>query len=50
MSAAKAAVRGVLKLNERVFRFAQEDPCCKLASDRGIEAFDAVFDDERLPE
>jgi hypothetical protein len=46
----EAAVRDVLKLNERIFRFAQEDRCSKLASDRGIEAFDAVLDDERLPE
>lgn len=46
----EAAVRDVLKLNERIFRFAQEDRCSKLASDRGIEAFDAVLEDERLPE
>jgi hypothetical protein len=46
----EAAVRDVLKLNERIFRFAQEDRCVKLASDREIEAFDAVLDDERLPE
>lgn len=46
----EAAVRDVLKLNERIFHFAQEDRCSKLASDRGIEAFDAVLDDERLPE
>jgi hypothetical protein len=46
----EAAVRDVLKLNERIFRFAQEDRCSKLASERGIEAFDAVLDDERLPE
>lgn len=46
----EAAVRDVLKLNERIFRFAQEDRCSKLASDRGIEAFDAVLDDDRLPE
>lgn len=39
----------MLKLNERIFRFAQEERCSKLASDRGIEAFDAVLDDERLP-
>jgi hypothetical protein len=45
-----AAVRDVLKLNERIFRFAQEDRCSKLASDRRIEAFDAVLDDDRLPE
>jgi hypothetical protein len=46
----EAAIRDVLKLNERIFRFAQEDRCSKLASDRGIDAFDAVLDDERLPE
>ncbi len=46
----EAAVRDVLKLNERIFRFAQEDRCSKLTSDRGIEPFDAVLDDERLPE
>ncbi len=46
----EAAVRDVLKLNERIFRFAQEGRCSKLAYDRGIEAFDAVLDDERLPE
>ncbi len=44
------AVRDVLKLNERIFRFAQEDRCSRLAAERGIEAFDAVLDDERLPE
>jgi hypothetical protein len=46
----EAAVRDVLKLNERIFRFAQEDRSSKLAADRGIEVFDAVLDDERLPE
>ncbi len=46
----ESAIRDVLKLNERIFRFAQEDRCSKLASDRGIDAFDAVLDDERLPE
>ena len=46
----EVAVRDVLKLNERIFRFAQEDRCSKLASDRGIETFDAVLNDERLPE
>jgi hypothetical protein len=45
----ETAVRDVLKLNERIFRFAQEDRCSKLASDRDIEAFDAVLDDDRLP-
>lgn len=45
-----AAVRDVLKLNESIFRFAQEDRCSKLAMEGGIEAFDAVLDDERLPE
>jgi hypothetical protein len=34
----EAAIRDVLKLNERIFRFAQEDRCAKL------------LDDERLPE
>lgn len=46
----EAAVRDVLKLNERIFRFAQGERCSKLASDRGIEAFDVVLDDERLPD
>lgn len=46
----EAAIHDVLKLNERIFRFAQEDRCSKLAAERGIEAFDAVLDDERLPE
>ncbi len=46
----EAAVRDVLKLNERIFRFAQQDRCARLALDRNIEAFDAVLDDERLPE
>lgn len=46
----EAAIRDVLKLNERIFRFAQEDRCSKLAADRGIETFDAVLDDDRLPE
>jgi hypothetical protein len=46
----EAAVRDVLKLNERIFGFAQEHRCSKLASDRGIETFDAVLDDDRLPE
>ncbi len=46
----EAAVRDVLKLNEPIFRFAQQDRCSALASDRGIDAFDAVLDDERLPD
>jgi hypothetical protein len=46
----EAAIRDVLKLNERTFRFAQGDRCSKLASDRGIETFNAVLDDDRLPE
>jgi hypothetical protein len=46
----EAAVRDVLNLNERIFRFAQEDRCARLALNRDIEAFDAVLDDERLPE
>ncbi|MGH2832679.1 MAG: hypothetical protein ACRDK2_07880, partial [Solirubrobacteraceae bacterium] len=45
-----AAVRDVLSLNERIFRFAQEDRYAYLALDRDIEIFDAVLDDERLPE
>jgi hypothetical protein len=45
-----AAVRDVLNLNERVFRFAQSDRSVRIALDRGIEVFDAVLDDERLPE
>ncbi len=43
-------IRDVLNLNERIFRFAQEDRSARLAHDRGIEVFDAVLDDERLPE
>lgn len=46
----EAAVRDVLNLNERIFRFAQHDRCSRLALDRQIEVFDAVLDDERLPE
>ncbi len=46
----EAAIRDVLKLNERIFSFSQGERCSKLASDRGIEAFDAVLDDDRLPE
>ncbi|MGN6373196.1 MAG: hypothetical protein ACTHM1_09435 [Solirubrobacteraceae bacterium] len=46
----EAAIRDVLKLNERIFSFAQEEQCSKLAADRGIEVFDAVLDEERLPE
>jgi hypothetical protein len=44
-----AAVRDVLNLNERVFRFAQSDRSARIALDRDIEVFDAVLDDERLP-
>jgi hypothetical protein len=39
-----------LSLNERIFRFAQEDRSSRLSLGRGIEVFDAVLDDERLPE
>ncbi len=46
----EAAVRDVLNLNERIFRFAQGDRCAWLALDRDIEVFDAILDDERLPE
>ncbi len=46
----EAAVRDVLNLNERIFQFAQHDRCARLARDRQIEVFDAVLDDERLPE
>jgi hypothetical protein len=46
----EAAVRDVLNLNERIFRFAQEDRSARLALERDIEVFDAVLDDERLPE
>lgn len=46
----EAAVRDVLNLNERIFRFAQSDRCIRLAVDRGIEVFDAVLEDDRLPE
>jgi hypothetical protein len=45
-----AAIRDVLNLNERIFRFAQQDWCARLAHDREIDVFDAVLDDERLPE
>lgn len=45
-----AAVRDVLNLNERIFRFAEEDRSARLALEREIEVFDAVLDDERLPE
>jgi hypothetical protein len=40
--------RDVLKLNERIFHFAQNDRCSRLALEKGIEIFDAVLDDERL--
>lgn len=43
-------MRDVLKLNERIFRFAQRDQCSRLAAERDIEVFDAVLDDERLPD
>jgi hypothetical protein len=43
-------VRDVLNLNERIFRFAEEDRSARLALEREIEVFDAVLDDERLPE
>jgi hypothetical protein len=46
----EAAVRDVLNLNERIFQFARTDRCVRLAADRGIEVFDAVLDDVRLPE
>lgn len=45
-----AGVRDVLSLNERIFRFAQEDRSSRLSLGRNIEVFDAVLDDERLPE
>ncbi len=34
----EAAIRDVLKLNERIFRFAQEDRYSRLAAERGVEA------------
>jgi hypothetical protein len=46
----QAAVRDVLNLNERIFRFAQDDRCSHIALERDIEIFDAVLDDERLPD
>lgn len=46
----ETAVRDVLNLNERIFRFAQEDRSARLALEREIEVFDAVLDDERLGE
>jgi hypothetical protein len=45
-----AAIRDVLNLNERIFRLAQEDRASRLALERDIEVFDAVLEDERLPE
>lgn len=42
--------RDVLKLNERIFHFAQHARSASLAHDMDIEVFDAVLDDERLPE
>ena len=45
-----AAIRDVLNLNERIFEFAQEHRSSRLALKRDIEVFDAVVDDERLPE
>ena len=45
-----AAVRDVLNLNERIFRFAEDDQSARLALERDIEVFEAVLDDERLPE
>lgn len=46
----EAGVKDVLSLNERIFRFAQEDRYAHLALDRDIDVFDALLDDERLPE
>jgi hypothetical protein len=46
----ETAMRDVLKLNERIFQFAQEDRSSRLSLERDIEIFDAVLDDERLPE
>jgi hypothetical protein len=46
----QAAVRDVLKLNERIFDIAQQHRSSALAADQGIETFDAVHDDKRLPE
>jgi hypothetical protein len=43
------AVRPVLKLNERIFRFATRDRHGRAAFERGLEPFDAVLVDERLP-
>jgi hypothetical protein len=43
-------VRDVLNLNERIFCFAEDDLSARLALKREIEVFDAVLDDERLPE
>jgi hypothetical protein len=42
--------RDVLKLNERIFYFAKDQRAARVALDRDIEVFDAVLDDERLPE
>lgn len=42
--------RDVLKLNERIFYFAKDQRAARVALDSDIEVFDAVLDDERLPE
>jgi hypothetical protein len=46
-----AAIRPVLRLNERIYRFAWGNHNAKIVfQDFGIDAFDAVLVDDRLPE
>jgi hypothetical protein len=46
-----AGIRPVLRLNERIYRFAWEDHNAKIVfQEHGIDPFDAVFVDDRLPE
>jgi hypothetical protein len=47
----EGAVRPVLRLNERIYRFAYyNDHACTVLKKYGIDAFDAVLVDDRLPE
>jgi len=47
----EAAIRPVLRLNERIYRFAWEKLNAKIVfQEFGIDAFDAVLVDDRLPE
>ena len=46
----EAAIRPVLRLNERIYRFAWENHNAKVVfQEFAIDAFDAVLVDERLP-